>query len=70
MLCAAQANLLAGLAVLHGRASALSKVQEKGFAAHHAKQPDQGLRLLADQLQAVVEDRTARRGITGAEAKT
>src|SRR3954465_9643095 len=28
LLCAAQAKLLAGLAVLHGRASVLSKVQE------------------------------------------
>jgi len=50
MLGAAQGNLLAGLAVLHGRASVFSKIQEKGFAAHHAKQPDQRLRLLPNQL--------------------
>jgi hypothetical protein len=54
MLGAAQWNLLAGLAVLHGRASVFSKVQEKGFAAHHAKQPDQRLRLLPDQLPHLV----------------
>src|SRR5437773_1463769 len=54
MLCAAQGNLLAGLAVLHGRASVLSKVQEKGFAAHHAKKPNQRLRLLPDQLPHLV----------------
>ena len=50
MLGAAQWNLLAGLAVLHGRAAPFSEVLEKGFAAHNAKQPDQRLRLLADQL--------------------
>src|SRR4030095_16464281 len=54
MLAAAQWNLLAGLAVLHGRVSVLSKVQEKGFAAHHAKKPDQRLRLLPDQLPHLV----------------
>ena len=37
MLGAAQGNLLAGLAVLHGRASLFAKVLEKDFAAHHAK---------------------------------
>ena len=54
MLGAAQWNLLAGLAVLHGGASVFSKVQEKGFAAHHAKQPNQRLRLIPDQLPHLV----------------
>ena len=54
MLGAAQENLLAGLAVLHGRALVFSEIQEKGFAAHHAKKPDQRLRLLTDQLPHLV----------------
>src|SRR6185503_18967235 len=54
MLRSTQENPLTGLAVLNGRASVLSKVQEKGFAAHHAKQPNQRLRLVPDQLPHLV----------------
>ena len=54
MLGAAQWNLLAGQAVLHGRVSVFSEIQEKGFSTHHAKQQNQLLRLLPDQLPHLV----------------
>jgi len=54
MLGAAQWNLLAGQAVLHGRVSVFSEIQEKGFSTHHAKQPDQRLHLFPDQLPHLV----------------